>query len=151
VNDAVGAGSHRHDILIDLDAEAQELLPELPGKDVMTVDLARESIPPDGVEGGGSSADHGISSAKLRHHPENAANAGLRDLYVIWLLVCSQALQSQRIGKARRVVAYVSIEVGVSSSKTDRILADKPLEAGVVVPRPRVTPLRVWPEDRRRP
>jgi len=50
------------------------------------------------------------------------------------------SLQTQRIPLAQKVVRNVRIEVEVTATDPDRILADKPLELGMVVARPTLTP-----------
>jgi hypothetical protein len=45
-------------------------------------------------------------------------------------------VQSERVDEGKRVVGDVAVEVDVAAREADRILADKPLQAGVVVARP---------------
>jgi hypothetical protein len=49
-------------------------------------------------------------------------------------------VQAERIDEAKRVVGDVDIEVHIAGRQSDGIFADKPLELGMVVARPRVTP-----------
>src|SRR5439155_17905285 len=48
--------------------------------------------------------------------------------------------QPGRVGTIRRAIRHVGVEIEVSTTKPNRILADKPRESGKVVPRPRVAP-----------
>jgi hypothetical protein len=47
---------------------------------------------------------------------------------------------SRRINEEQRVVSDVGIRIRVAAGESDGVFADKPLEAGVVVARPTVTP-----------
>jgi hypothetical protein len=48
--------------------------------------------------------------------------------------------QSKRIGEHHGIIAYVGVEINVAAKEADRVLTNEPLEVGVVVARPTVTP-----------
>jgi hypothetical protein len=50
-------------------------------------------------------------------------------------------LKAERVGEVERRICDVGIEIRVSTSEADRILADKALPAGVIVARPTVAPV----------
>lgn len=53
----------------------------------------------------------------------------------------SLTFQAPGIYPVRRIVSDIGINVDVSAAEADGILADKPLQAGMVVARPRVPPV----------